>query len=61
MKVLRAARSQALNAGVRIAVENHAGDMQAREVKALIDEAGKDFVCSYLDIGNYMWVVEIRC
>ena len=58
MKVLRAVRSQALDAGVRIAVENHAGDMQAREVKALIEEAGKDFVGSCLDTGNPMWVVE---
>ena len=58
MKVLRAVRSQALDAGVRIAVENHAGDMQAREVKTLIEEAGKDFVGSCLDTGNPMWVVE---
>jgi len=29
--VLGAVRSQALDAGVRIAVENHPGDMQARE------------------------------
>jgi len=58
VKVLRAVRSQALDAGVRIAVENHAGDMQAREVKALIEEAGKDFVGACLDTGNPMWVVE---
>ncbi len=58
VKVLRAVRSQALDAGVRIAVENHAGDMQAREVKTLIEEAGKDFVGSCLDTGNPMWVVE---
>ena len=32
--------------------------MQAREVKALIEETGKDFVGSYLDAGNPMWVVE---
>jgi sugar phosphate isomerase/epimerase len=58
VKVLRAVRSQALDSGVRIAVENHAGDMQAREVKVLIEEAGKDFVGSCLDTGNPMWVVE---
>jgi len=58
VKVLRAVRSQALDAGVRIAVENHAGDMQARELKALIEEAGKDFVGATLDTGNPMWVVE---
>ena len=32
--------------------------MQAREVKTLIEEAGKDFVGSCLDSGNPMWVVE---
>jgi sugar phosphate isomerase/epimerase len=58
VKVLRAVRSQALDLGVRIGVENHAGDMQAREVKAIIEEAGKDFVGSCLDTGNPMWVAE---
>jgi sugar phosphate isomerase/epimerase len=58
VKVLRAVRSQALDARVRIAVENHAGDMQARELKALIEAAGTDFVGACLDTGNPMWVVE---
>jgi 3-oxoisoapionate decarboxylase len=57
-KVLRAIRPAALDMGVRIAIENHAGDMQAREVKLLIDEAGKDLVGSCLDTGNPMWVAE---
>ena len=58
VKVLRAVRPLALELGVKIAVENHAGDMQAREVKMLIEEAGKDFVGSCLDTGNPMWVAE---
>jgi len=58
IQVLRAARSHALDAGVKIALENHAGDMQAREVRSIIEEAGKDFVASCLDTGNPMWVVE---
>jgi sugar phosphate isomerase/epimerase len=57
-RVLRDVRSQATDLGVRIAIENHAGDMQAREVKQLIDEAGKDLVGSCLDTGNPMWVAE---
>lgn len=56
--VLRSVRSQAQDAGVRIGIENHAGDMQAREVLALIEAAGKDFVGSCLDSGNPMWVAE---
>lgn len=58
VKGLRGVRSLAQEAGVKIAVENHAGDMQAREVKMLIEEAGKDFVASCLDTGNPMWVIE---
>ncbi len=58
VKALQSVRSQALDLGVRIAVENHAGDMQAREVKALIEAAGKDFVGSCLDAGNPVWAIE---
>jgi len=58
IKVLRSVRQQALDSGVIIAVENHSGDMQARELRALIEEAGKDFVGACLDTGNPMWVVE---
>lgn len=58
IKVFRAARARALDAGVRIALENHAGDMQAHEVRTVIEESGKDFVGSCLDIGNPVWCVE---
>jgi len=58
IQALRSVRAEALDLGVRIAVENHSGDMQAREVKSLIEAAGKDFVGSCLDSGNPMWVVE---
>ena len=58
VKVLHAVRSRTLDAGIRIAVENHAGDMQARELKGLIEAAGKDFVGATLDTGNPMWVAE---
>lgn len=52
IKVFRAVRSQALDLGVKIAIENHAGDMQARETRTLIEESGKDIVGSNLDCGN---------
>ena len=58
VKVLKTIRTRALDANVRIAVENHAGDMQARETRTLIEEAGKDYVAACLDTGNPMWVVE---
>ncbi|HUJ50509.1 MAG TPA: sugar phosphate isomerase/epimerase [Bryobacteraceae bacterium] len=58
INALRSVRTEALDLGVKIGVENHSGDMQAREVKMLIEAAGKDFVGSCLDTGNPMWVVE---
>lgn len=56
--VLRRTRSKAMDAGIRIAVENHAGDMQSHELKTVIEEAGKDFVGACLDSGNPCWVLE---
>ena len=35
IRVFRAVKSQALDLGVKIALENHAGDMQAREISQL--------------------------
>lgn len=58
VKVLRSQRSRAVDAGVRIAVENHAGDMQSRELKALVEEAGPDFVGVNFDSGNACWTLE---
>lgn len=56
--VLRKARSRVMDAGIKIAIENHAGDMQARELKALVEGAGKDFVGVCLDSGNPLWTLE---
>lgn len=58
IKVFRSVRSQAQDLGVKIALENHDGDMQAREVRTIIQESGPEFVGSCLDTGNPMWVVE---
>jgi sugar phosphate isomerase/epimerase len=58
VKVCRALRSQAVDAGVRIAVENHAGDLQARELVTLIEAAGKDYVGANMDAGNATWTME---
>jgi sugar phosphate isomerase/epimerase len=58
VRVLRAVRSRALDSDVKIAIENHAGDMQARELKMLIEEAGKDFVGACIDSGNPLWTLE---
>ncbi len=57
-KVLKAHRSEAMDAQVKVAIENHAGDMQAWEVVTLIEQAGKDFVGANLDSGNALWTLE---
>jgi 3-oxoisoapionate decarboxylase len=58
VKVLKACRSQAIDAGVKIAVENHGGDMQSWELVGLIEEAGPDFVGANMDSGNATWTLE---
>ncbi len=58
VKVLRSVKSRVVDSGLKIAIENHAGDMQARELKRLIEEAGKDFVGACLDSGNPLWALE---
>lgn len=57
-RVLRNVRSQAMDHGIKIAIENHAGDMQGRELKTLIEAAGRDFVGACLDSGNPLWTIE---
>ncbi|MBI1355819.1 MAG: TIM barrel protein [Acidobacteria bacterium] len=54
----RSVRSEFVDAGVKIAVENHAGDMQALELKGLIEAAGKEYVGALLDAGNATWTLE---
>ncbi|HLJ44586.1 MAG TPA: TIM barrel protein [Bryobacteraceae bacterium] len=58
VRVLHAVKSRVVDAGLKIAIENHAGDMQARELKTLIEEAGPDFVGVCLDSGNPLWTIE---
>lgn len=56
--VLRAVRPRARDAGVKIAVENHAGDMHSRELLRLVEEAGPDCVGVNFDSGNACWTLE---
>ena len=56
--VLKACRQEALDAGVKIAVENHAGDMHSWELRDLIEAAGTDFVGANIDSGNAAWTLE---
>lgn len=58
VKVLKAVKSFAADSGVKIAIENHAGDTQAWEMAQLIEAAGKDFVGCTMDNGNATWSFE---
>jgi sugar phosphate isomerase/epimerase len=58
VKVLKACEKTAKDAGVKVAVENHAGDMHSWELVDLIEAAGKDFVGANIDSGNAAWTLE---
>jgi sugar phosphate isomerase/epimerase len=58
VRVLRNVRSKAMDQGIKIAIENHAGDMQARELKSLVEKAGPEFVGVCIDSGNPLWTIE---
>jgi 3-oxoisoapionate decarboxylase len=58
VKVLKNVRSRLMDANVKVAIENHAGDMQARELKTLIEGAGPDCAGVCLDSGNPVWTIE---
>src|SRR5262249_20926413 len=57
LAVLRRVRSRVVDAGLKLAVENHAGDMQARELRELVEDAGRDFVGVCIDAGNALWAM----
>ena len=58
LQVLRNVRPRVVDAGVKLAVENHSGDMQARELKMLVEAAGTDYVGVCIDSGNASWAIE---
>ena len=56
--VLKACRRDAEKAGVKIAIENHGGDMHSWETRQLIEQAGTDYVGANIDSGNAVWTLE---
>ena len=58
IETCRAVKDLAVELGIKLAIENHAGDMQAWELKQLIEEAGPDYVGACIDSGNPLWVAE---
>ena len=57
IKVLRVVRNEAVDAGIKFAIENHK-ELLCWETRQVIDGAGKEFVGSYLDTGNPVFVME---
>jgi hypothetical protein len=57
VRVLRGLRTEAMDAGVKFAIENHK-DLFCRQTRQIIDAAGTEFVGSYLDTGNPVFVME---
>ena len=58
VKAVRGMRSRILDSGVKLAVENHGGDLQAREMKGMIEAVGRDVMGVCLDSGNPVWMLE---
>jgi len=58
VKLLKANKNRATDAGIKIAMENHAGDMHSLELVRLVEEAGKDWVGVNMDSGNAVWTLE---
>jgi hypothetical protein len=58
VKAIRPVRSRILDSGVKLAVENHGGDLQAREMKGMIEAVGSDVMGVCLDSGNPVWMLE---
>ena len=55
---VRALRPRIVDSGIKLAVENHGGDLQAREMKAMIEAVGTDIMGVCLDSGNPVWMLE---
>lgn len=58
VKVMKSVRSQALDAGIKFAFENHAGDLRSEELLALINETGTDICGALFDPANAVWAME---
>jgi sugar phosphate isomerase/epimerase len=58
INVCRAVRDDVLDLGLKLGIENHAGDLQSHQLRALIEEAGPEYVGAVFDAGNAAWALE---
>jgi sugar phosphate isomerase/epimerase len=58
IKAVLGLRSRIVDSGIKLAVENHGGDLQAREMKMMVEAVGTDVMGVCLDSGNPVWMLE---
>lgn len=58
IKSIKSNQGRAEAEGIKIAIENHAGDMQSTDLRGLIEAAGKGYVGANIDPGNAVWSLE---
>ncbi len=57
-EVMQSTREEALDAGIKFAIENHAGDLRAEEILEIVEETGTDICGILYDPANAVWVLE---
>ena len=58
IKVMQSVKKEFLDAGLKIAFENHAGDLRNSEMLEVIKKAGTDYVGILFDPANAVWALE---
>ncbi len=58
VKLMRSYRGPVLDAGLKFAFENHAGDMRSDELLELIGQTGSDICGAFYDPGNAIYAME---
>ena len=58
IRLMKSLRGDALDAGIKFAFENHAGDMRSEELLDLIHETGTEICGAFFDPGNAIYAME---
>ena len=58
IEVMQSLKEEALAAGIKFAIENHAGDLRAEEVLEIVETTGTDICGILFDPANAVWVLE---
>lgn len=57
-QVMQSVKKEALEAGIKFAIENHAGDLRAEEILEIVEATGTDICGILYDPANAVWVLE---